>query len=141
MQSSTDVTTVGELFKEEEKGAVGALREVAGTAGPAAETEQPVIKPEIVIEDGLEIRTVAMRLRKNGIKEILNGLSKYGFCSSGVARIVEDGQFIIFEFVFNTGRYDTRIKALPIQIRIQMTDKEKEYVPEESPEDQVTTEI
>lgn len=84
---------------------------------------------ETKIDDGTEHRQVTLRLREGGIKEILEGLSEYGFCSTGTGRLTRTEEELLFDFCFNVGRYDTKVLALSVTIIIPLSDKEKKFVP------------
>jgi len=65
-------------------------------------------------------------------RNILDGLGKFGFLSSGFARVYESDGKIVLDFCINSGRYDTKIKAVPIQIVIPLTEDEKKMSSQEA---------
>lgn len=83
------------------------------------------------VEDGTLYRKGTFRIRESGIKEILRGLGKGGFCSLGSGRLLllEDDGEIFLEFCANVGTYETRVLALGLAFMIPLTEDEKNYVP------------
>lgn len=81
------------------------------------------------VEDGTEFREVTLRVRESGVKEILTGLGNGGFCNAGSGRVMRlDGE-IFFEFCFNVGTYQTRVKAMGLAISIPLTPEENDFKP------------
>ncbi len=80
------------------------------------------------IDDGTEIRQSSVRVRVGGIKEMLVAISKIGFCSIGTGRLAKlDGE-LVFDFCFNAGTTDTKVKALPVTFSIPLTETEQKFV-------------
>jgi hypothetical protein len=83
------------------------------------------------IDEGTRYRECHFRIRESGIKELLQGLGRGGFCSLGSGRVqlIEEEGEIFIQFCANVGRYDTRVVALGLDFVVPLTDEEKNFTP------------
>ena len=76
-----------------------------------------------------EIRNCEISIRDTGIEELLKGLAEGGHCSAGQGRVYRDESSIYVTFCINTGTIEAGIKALSLQLKIALSEKENKIQP------------
>lgn len=82
-----------------------------------------------VVDEGTEWRQTTIRIRENGIEEIIRSISEGGFVGVGTGRCTRLKNEIMFTFCMNVGRHagegGNGIKALGVDFFIPLSENEK----------------